>query len=308
MHPSRILITGGSGLLALNWACCMRASHEVILAQHTRKIHLRGTRCVSLDLASAAALARDLESLRPDLVVHTAGLASVDLCEQHPDQAMNLNATLAANVASACRQLDIKLVHISTDHLFPGDKAFSTESDAPSPLNVYARTKLLAEQSVAREHPGAVIVRTNFFGWGHQYRQSLSDWILATLRSGQVISMYEDVYFSPLLADRLAQAVHLLVARGISGIYNVSGDDRLSKHDFALRLARLFGLPETLIRRTRIASAASRAVRPLDMSLDNGKAVGCLGAGLGKVDDSLRELKAQAREGRARELINAVTE
>lgn len=308
MRMSRVLITGGSGLLALNWACRMRDSHEVILARHARKISLRGTRCATLNLESASTLASELEPLRPDLVVHTAGLASVDQCEQQPEQAMHLNATLALNVASACRQLKIKLIHISTDHLFAGHKAYSAESDPPSPLNVYARTKLQAEQLVARENPDAIIVRTNFFGWGHHYRQSLSDWILASLRNGRTISMFDDVYFTPLLADNLAQIVHLLADRNVSGIYHVAASERLSKYDFALRLARVFGVPEALIQRAKMAASVSRVPRPLDMSLDNLKTRQFLGVDLIGVDDALNALAAQERDGRARELTNAVTE
>ncbi len=308
MRVSRVLITGGSGLLALNWACRMRDSHEVILAQHARKISLRGARCVAIDLESPATLTTELEPLRPDLVVHTAGLASVDQCEQQPDRAMHLNAALASNVASACRQLNIKLIHISTDHLFVGHKALNTENDPPSPLNVYARTKLRAEQWVTRENPGAIIVRTNFFGWGHHYRQSLSDWILASLRNGRTISMFDDVHFTPLLADQLAQTVHLLAERNVAGIYHVAADERLSKYDFALRLARVFGVPEALIQRAKMAASVSRVPRPLDMSLDNSKTRQCLGISLGGVDDSLDALSAQEHDGRARELINAVTE
>lgn len=308
MRLSRVLITGGSGLLALNWACCMRESHKVILARHSRKIKLHGTRCAALDLESIAALTRDLELLRPDLMVHTAGLTSVDQCEQQPDRAMHLNAALAMHIASACRQLNIKLIHISTDHLFAGHKAYNTESDPPSPLNVYARTKLQAEQWVVRENPDAIIVRTNFFGWGHHYRQSMSDWILASLRNGRTLSMFDDVYFTPLLADQLAQTVHLLAERNVAGIYHVAADERLSKYDFALRLARVFGMPEALIQRAKMAASVSRVLRPLDMSLDNSKTRQCLGISLGGVDDSLDALVAQGHDGRARELINAVTE
>ena len=308
MRVSRVLITGGSGLLALNWACRMRDSHEVILARHARKISLRGARCEVLDLESASTLASELELCRPDLVVHTAGLTSVDQCEQQPERAMHLNATLALNVASACRRLNIKLIHISTDHLFAGDKAFSVESDPPSPINVYARTKLRAEQWVTQENPGAIIIRTNFFGWGHHYRQSLSDWILASLRNGRTISMFDDVYFTPLLADNLAQFVHLLADRNVSGIYHVAARERLSKYQFALRLARVFGLPEALIQRAKMATSISRVPRPLDMSLDSLKTRQCLGDDLIGVDDSLDALVAQERDGRARELTNAVTE
>lgn len=304
----RVLITGGSGLLALNWACCMRDSREVILAQHARNIALRGTRSVPISLEPEQTLVKQLEQLLPDLVVHTAGLASVDQCEQQPELARHLNATLAGNVARAACRLDIALAHISTDHLFAGTRSLYTEIDPPSPLNVYARTKLLAEHLVAKENPDATIVRTNFFGWGHRYRQSLSDWILASLRSGRTVSMFEDVFFTPVLADRLASSVHKLIEHHHSGVYHVGGDERVSKYEFAIRLARVYGLPEALIQRAKIAATDSRVTRPLDMSLDSSKARTALGAGLGSIDESLQDLVAQERGGRARELVNAVTE
>jgi dTDP-4-dehydrorhamnose reductase len=308
MRLSRVLITGGSGLLALNWACCMRESHEVILARHSRKITLDRVSLARIDLESVAALSKQLEALRPGLVVHAAGLTSVDLCEQQPAAARHANAELARNIALATHRLNIKLIHISTDHLFDGSRSLYAETDPPAPLNVYARTKLQAEEWVMQENPDAILVRTNFFGWGHHYRQSLSDWILASLRNGRTISMFDDVFFTPLLADQLAQTVHLLAERNVAGTYHVAADERLSKYDFALRLSRVFGVPEALIQRAKIAASVSRVLRPLDMSLDNSKTRQCLGISLGGVDDSLDALVAQEHDGRARELTNAVTE
>ena len=304
----RILITGGSGLLALNWACCMRDSCEVLLAQHTRSVALRNTRSVPLCLESTESLARSLEQLQPELVVHAAGLTSVDLCELQPELAQRLNVALAVNVARATRRLGISLAHISTDHLFSGTRALYTESDPPLPLNVYARTKLLAEQSVTRENPAAMIVRTNFFGWGHRYRQSLSDWILASLRNDCKVSMFEDVFFTPILADRLASSVHELISHHCAGIYHVGGDERLSKYEFAIRLAHVFELPDSLVQRARISALNSKVVRPRDMSLDNSRARTDMGSSLGGVDEFLRQLKEQERLGRAHELFAAVLE
>lgn len=305
-RPKRILITGGSGLLALNWACRMREECEVYLARHARDIRLRGARVVPLELESVENLQRRLEEYRPDWVVHTAGITSVDQCEREPERAREANAVLARNVAQAAARLGLGLIHISTDHLFAGTRSLYTENDTPEPLNAYARTKLLAEQWVGEAHPAALIVRTNFFGWGHRFRRSFSDWIIDGLGSGKALTSFDDAYFTPILADRLAAAVHRLLEGGATGIFNIPGDERLSKYEFAARLARTFGLPEALLQHGKIRDSRLLAQRPPDMSLSNAKARQRLGASLGDATEFLLELRQQDRGGRREELLAAV--
>ena len=304
--PKRILITGGSGLLALNWACRMRDECEVYLARHARDIRLRGARVVPLELESIENLRRGVESCRPDWVVHTAGISSVDQCERDPEKAREAHAGLARNVAEVAAGLGLGLIHISTDHLFSGTRSMYTEDDAPEPLNVYARTKLLAERWVSEAHPGALIVRTNFFGWGHRFRQSFSDWIIQGLSNEETLTMFDDAFFTPILADRLAVAAHRLLQEGGAGVFNVCGDERISKYEFARQLARAFGLPEHLLVRGKIRGMRLLAERPPDMSLSNMKARQKLGASLGTATDFLLELRQQDRNSRRKELLAAI--
>lgn len=308
MAKGRVLITGGSGLLALNWACAMRREWEVVLGTHAHTVVLGGTTACSLGLEDIECFARQLGQIAPDLVVHTAGLTSVDRCEEDPAQALHVNAELARNVAQAAAAKHIKLVHISTDHLFAGTRSGYSEDDVPEPLNEYARSKLLAEEWVGQANPQALIIRTNFFGWGHAGRQSFSDWIIRSLSIGREITLFDDVFFTPILADVLAKAAHRLVDLADGGTYNLTGDERLSKYAFAVRLAEAFNLRDELIRPDKIFSAGLRAKRPSDMSLDNTRACNLLGTGLGRLDDYFLALRRQEEEGRREELIHAVME
>lgn len=301
------MITGGSGLLALNWACAIRYQHTVLLATHRHQVTLSGAAAFTVALDQTESLVRQLEKLAPDVIVHTAGLASVDECERSPELAHEANAVLARNVAEAASRLGVRLIHVSTDHLFDGRRSLYTEDDAPEPLNAYARTKLLAEQWVTNAHPEAIVVRTNFFGWGHRFRQSFSDRIISSLRNNEALTMFEDAFFTPILADRLAVSVHRLMGQGKSGVFNVVGDERISRYEFALRLARCFALPEALIRRGRISQANLTVRRPSDMSLDNTKARAALAAGLGTLDEYLDGLRSQQLLGRDSELLDAVS-
>ncbi|MBI3899069.1 MAG: SDR family oxidoreductase [Gammaproteobacteria bacterium] len=304
----RLLITGGSGLLALNWACAVRDRFDVVLGTHRHAVQLSGTRAVALDLQSAEAFTQQLQVLAPDIVVHTAGMASVDRCERHPREAEHTNRDVATNVALATQARGVKLVHISTDHFFPGDKPLVTEHDAPRPLNVYARTKLQAEQQVQTAHPQALIVRTNFFGWGSARRQSFSDWIINNLRLGQALTMFDDVYFTPILADTLALTAHDVLARNASGIYHMVGDQRVSKFDFGQQLAQRFGLRTALIARGKVDQSKLSAPRPHDMSLDNSRVRSLLNRDIGKLEVFFEELYRQEQQGRAAELKNVVAE
>jgi dTDP-4-dehydrorhamnose reductase len=306
MSKKRALITGGSGLLALNWSASIRDSWDVTLGTHRHVVELAGTNSCPLNLDSQFHLTAQLQQLKPDLVIHTAGLTSVDQCERYPDLAHQANAQIARNVAQATAAYGASLIHISTDHLFAGQDSLCRESDQIQPVNEYARTKALAELWVQESHSNALIIRTNFFGWGHQYRESFSDWLIHNLRAGKSLTLFDDVFFTPILADTVALNAHALLDRGASGVFHLVGDERLSKYDFALKLAKHFDLPVNLINRAQLALAELLAPRPHDMSLDNGKAKMALGFELGGVDDFLRSLKDQERLGRKTELRCAV--
>ena len=298
----KILITGGSGLLATNWALIARKQHDVVLGLHNRKISLSNVVTQPLSLEPAGQLEADLSSIKPDLVVHTAGATSVEWCEANPEAAQHTNVTLTTNLARACADLQIPLVHISTDHLFAGDAALVDETCPPMPQNVYGRTKAEAEQRTLEHHPSALIVRTNFFGWGTGYRQSFTDRIIFQSRAGQRLKLFEDVFFTPILIEILVLAVQDLVANHSSGILHVVGDERISKYDFGLAVANQFGLDLGLIEASRITDQPDLVQRPNDMSLSNSKACGLLGRSLGSISTQLHALQEQVKHGVAREL------
>lgn len=308
MTRGKVLITGGTGLLGLNWACAIRKTHDVVLATHVRHVNLAGTTALPLALDDADALAREVKRLQPDVIVHAAGITSVEECERDPSRTRHIYEDLSRNVARTAASADARLIHISTDHLFSGERANYAEDAAVAPLNAYGRAKLLAEQAVTGACPHALIVRTNFFGWGHRHRQSFSDWIYYSLLQGSPLTMFDDVFITPIIADALALSAHRLLRSGAAGVYNIVGDERISKYDFAVRLADTYGFSKALLQRGKIAASQLSVKRPPDMSLDNRKARERLGTPLGDVAEHLRTLLEQDRAGRREELLAAVTE
>lgn len=292
----RVLITGGSGLLALNWAATIRDRAHVVLGLHERQVVMPGVQARFIDIETESGILAALDAVEPTLVVHTAGLTSVELCESNPELAWRVNVSLAANVARGCAQRGVALVHVSTDHLFPGEAANADEEQPVTPVNVYGRSKAEGELHVQEAHARALIVRTNFYGWGPSYRASFSDRIVAALRQGRLLPLFRDVFYTPILAETLVYATHALLARGVSGICHVVGGERLSKADFGVRLATRFGLDGSLIRPVSIRDEERLVRRPRDMSLSNRKAVALLGRPIGDLETDLERLLAQEPE------------
>jgi len=298
------LITGGSGLLALNWALSLRDRLSVTLGLHEREISLVGVQSRQLVLDSPDQLLRTLASIQPQVVVHTVGLTSVEECEAKPDLARYLNVELAVNVAKACASLGLPLVHVSTDHLFDGKVESVDEGEPTRPCNVYGFTKAEAEIRVLEAHPQALVVRTNFYGWGPTYRRSFSDVIIDGLRSGRPLNLFQDVFYTPVLIAAATKAVHELIELKVSGIYHVVGDERISKYEFGLKVAKEFELDASLIRAGRLADQVALVRRPYDMSLSNRKLCRLLGRNIGGVDDHIAALHQQEVSGLAREMRN----
>lgn len=189
---------------------------------------------------------------------------------KNPVLAHHVNITLAQNVALATAHQGIKLVHISTDHLFAGDQPLMTEEDIIEPCNIYASTKAGAEKAV-QVNKQSLIIRTNFYGWGPSYRSSFSDVIISSLRKGKPITLFENVYYSPILAETLVELVHHLLNFEAQGIFHVVSSSRISKYQFGMMLAKQFQLDEGLILKGLLDDHINLVKRPLDMSLSNNK-------------------------------------
>src|SRR5207245_6923760 len=198
-------------------------------------------------------------------------------CEYHPDQAHRINTLASSFLAALARELGCRFLHVSTDCVFDGTKGNYSEYDPPRPLNIYARSKLLAEEEVLRQLPAALVVRVNIYGWNAQPKYSLAEWILVELSSGRQVPGFTDVYFSPILVNDLAEILLTMLDRGMTGLYHVAGSERISKYKFARRVATTFGFEPDRVVSTRLAESNLRAPRPLDVSLCTEKV--CLALG-----------------------------
>jgi dTDP-4-dehydrorhamnose reductase len=252
---------------------------------------------VQADLGQPGLLAKLIQEQEPDIVVHCAALANLDVCEQQPELARRMNVDLAAEAAQACARSGARLIHISTDAVFDGKRGDYTEEDQPSPINVYARTKLEAEQQVMDLNPDALVARVNFYGWSLGGERGLGEWFYNNLSAGKPIKGFTDVYYCPLEANDLVDVLVALAAGKSSGIFHVVSPEKLSKYDFGVRLAQQFGIDSSLISPASWKDAGLKANRSPNLTLRTEKLAKTLGRPVADVISGLRRFNRELAEG-----------
>lgn len=288
----KILITGSNGFLGSNLVRFFSAKKEYEVygtSQHPSYFPELGN-FVMGDLLDEAFVNKLFSEIKPDLVINTVSLANVDLCEEDPKLAYELTVRTAKNIAQAARSCGSRLIYISTDHLFKGNRSMYSEDDKPAPVNVYGKMKVEAELVSLQIHSNTVIVRTNFFGWSHSHHpQTFGEWLYNSLRKKTPINLYTDYYFTPIEVTYLAAALETIALSDFTGIINVAGSQRCSKYEFGITMSEIFGLDPSGIHSGIIGISTFKAKRQKDLSLSTEKFRTVFGRKLPDIKESLQK-------------------
>lgn len=294
----KLLITGASGLLGSKLAeLALDAGHEVCSVYNE---HPSRGNAVRVDLRNSEEVRSILTRHAPDAVIHTAAITDVDLCERDPVLAMDINAKATGIIAGTCNELNSFLVYVSSDYVFDGQTGFYGEEDKPNPLNAYGRSKLMGEQMTLDLAADYCIVRPSvLFGCGREYRLNFATWLLQQLSIGESVNVIRGQYSSPTLSTHLAKMLLEVTERRVKGIIHLAGADRINRYEFAIQLAREFGLNTRLLVPTAADSVKWFAKRPADSSLNIEKANRVLNMKPMTVGNELKAFKLELPPGPA---------
>lgn len=222
----RVVVTGAAGQVgrALRDTC----PNDVTMVGLPRE---------QLDLGNHSAIAGTMKELRPDVVINAAAYTAVDKAESEPQAAFAINAEAVGALASACRAVDAKLIHISTDFVFDGTKSRPySPSDAPNPLNVYGASKAQGERRVMdTEGLDWLIVRTAWV-YASQGRNFLLT-MLRLLRERSVVNVVCDQIGTPTSAKSLASALWCAAkVEGPAEVLHYTDAGVASWYDFAVAI------------------------------------------------------------------------
>ena len=229
---------------------------------------------VSLDITDAEAVARVLNEVHPDVVVHCAAWTAVDLAEDEDkiDKVRAINAGGTANIAKVCKKLDAKMVYISTDYVFDGQGTEPWEPDCKDykPMNVYGQTKLEGELAVSSTLDKYFIVRIAWvFGLNGK------NFIKTMLNVGKkydTVRVVNDQIGTPTYTLDLARLLVDMIETEKYGYYHATNEGGyISWYDFTCEIFRQAGYDTKVVPVTTEEYGLSKAARPFNSRLDKKK-------------------------------------
>lgn len=272
-------------------------SAPAIPASHSERVVWQ-----ALDIADHAAVTDALLAANPSIVINSAAMTNVDVCETRRDDALAANGAGPRHIAAACVRLGARLVHVSTDYVFPGDEQQPGPylEDAPvRPVNHYGWTKLQGERAIAEVCSGRIpwlVARTALvYGYIPGGRSNFITWLAGELRAGRRVKVVHDQSNTPTLAEDLATALLHLARRESQGIIHVAGPDLVTRDAWARAIAAYYALDESLIDVLSTAELKQPAQRPLRSGLRTSRAQELTGVTLRGITAGLEALSAHER-------------
>ena len=240
----RILVVGAKGMLGRD---LMEVLHSSIPGDE-----VVGWDIEEIDIQKGEDTVTRIEKLRPDIVIHIAAYTDVDGCELNKEKAFAVNAEGTRSVALAASKCHAKMVYLSTDYVFDGDKREPyLENDSPHPLNVYGQSKLKGEQYVQTFVKDFLIIRTQWL-YGLFGKNFVSS-VLRQAREKSTLSIVDDQTGSPTYTADLAKAVSALIQFGARGIFHVANSGLCTWCSFGQTILKLSG-----INRVKVIPISSR--------------------------------------------------
>jgi len=287
----KLLIFGASGLLGVNFILNCYKQYNISIVINRQKIAFPSIKKYKIDTNKLNQIKNLILRIKPDFIINLIALTDVENCEINKKKAYNLNYVIPKYVAKISKELRIKLIHISTDHIYSSKRQYKTEKYQTDPVNYYAETKLMIEKYITNNLDDFLIIRTNFFGYGPKYRSSFSDFIINNVKKKNKIFLYDNVYFNPVYIKNLIQMILNLAQTNSTGIFNITSNNRISKYEFALLLCKLFKLDSKYILKSRLSFNLDQCKRPLEMSLSNNKISKLLNIDIGNIKKNILMMK-----------------
>jgi len=244
----------------------MLGTDLVALLRSDGELNVSSADLGEIDITDEASVEQCFDAARPDVAINCAAFTKVDACETHENEAYAVNALGPGILATTCARHGIRLVHISTDYVFDGEKKTPyLPSDAPNPINAYGRTKLAGEEAVAANCRDHLIVRTEWLYGAHG--KNFVGAILRLAKEKDELGVVADQFGSPTYTVDLAAVLRELALSRATGITHATSSGSCSWYEFACEIVKLAG-PATPVRPISSSDYPTPARRPTNSALD----------------------------------------
>ncbi len=270
--PLKVALIGANGQLAFDLSRTKPAIVEIIPL--TRD---------DFDLRDQHLMKKFLLDIKPDIIINTAAVHKVDILEEDKSVAFEVNTIAVANLAHICSLLGAKLVHISTDYVFSGEKFYKKEPyyefDQPSPINIYGLSKYAGELAIKAYTSNFIIARVSSLfgvagasGKGGNFVYTILNKAKEFEKSGESLKVVADVFMTPTYTKDAAVVIWKLLINDERGIFHVSNSGICSWWEFAVEIVKLAGI-DVNVDRLSSGEYPSKARRPVWSPLASARGV-----------------------------------
>ena len=303
MGMKRILITGSNGLLGQKLVKKLKSNKlgfELIATSkgENRISEKEGYVYQSLDISNQEEVNNVFNHFKPDTVIHTAAMTNVDACESEKELCRKLNVIAVRFLVEAAEKHQSHFIHLSTDFIFDGKSGPYKEDDEPNPLSYYGQSKLDAEEIVKACKTNWSIARTIII-YGiveDMSRSNIVLWAKSALEKKQTLTIVNDQFRSPILAEDLADGCIAIAKKEAIGIYNLGGKDLMSIVDLVRRVADYYNLDKSYIEEISSDSLSQAAKRPGKTGFVIDKAINDLGYNPHSFEEGIAILESQLKQ------------
>lgn len=295
----RVLITGSTGLLGSTLLFSAPKKHQLFASYHLNTL-VPNVQCtyVQLDIREKKKVEALIKRIKPEVIIHTAALATPDYCDKNQDEAWDVNVKGTKNLLSAAVDNPgfSQFIYITTNGVYDGNHSPYSEKDEPKPIDWYGKTKFESEQLVANSGLPFTIIRLNtMFGWNNPHeRQNPVTWLIKILGENKTpVNMVDDMFNSFLYVHSASTSIWKSIQKKHVGeTYNIGGKECVSRFDFSRKIAQYFDLPKELIFPVKLSFFKNFVPRPKNTCFRLLKMKKMLGVEPMTLSDALRHMSS----------------
>ena len=285
----RILITGGSGQLGREWVSYL----------NRKEVEFISLPSADLDVTDHDDTNRVLNNLRPDLIINCAAYTKVDQAEDEPEKAFRVNGEAVENLAKYCAKKKIKIVHFSTDYVFPGTEEDMQKfpegypEDHPTkPINVYGSSKLTGEKAILESGCDYLLIRVSWLcgNYGNNFVKTM----LKLAEDRDELKVVNDQFGCPTFAKNVVENCWQLIEGKEEGVFHLTSKGKITWYDFASEIFKQAGVDINLQPVDSFAFP-TKAKRPAFSLLSTKKIANISGVSLIDWEEGLKSMLAELK-------------
>lgn len=292
-QTKQVLVTGGSGFIGGSFVRKYASKYKTFFTFHRNEIRHPKAWGWRMSLDSEVQMCHLFSELRPNIVLHTAGMTSAAECEKDWQRTYDINVRGTHDLLNLCNEFGARMIFLSTDFVFDGNRGNYEEQDNIFPSTRYGRSKQMAEEIVcsSTSSPHTVLRLALVYGFGIPSAQGMVGWLRDALLANRPVTLFTDEIRNPVYLDDVLNIIDEVIEKDVTGLFNIGGRDRVSRYDFGLNFARTLGYNPNCILPASIKDYQGKPPRPQNLTLNIARAQRRFKTVLAGVDDGLRRMR-----------------